>query len=112
MTTEATIPSFIGAPVQRREDPSLFTGTAGYVEDLTPTGTLHLAIVRSPFAYADIAGIDTSAVMNMPGVWAVNTPEDVVDARMPPALRPDRYVPRRYPLFKEERGCPATRWSP
>lgn len=100
MTTETAIPSFIGSPVQRREDPALITGTARYVDDLTPTGTLHLAIVRSPLPHADIAGIDASAIEDLPGVWAVITPDDVADVRMPPSPRPDRNVPRRYPLVQ------------
>lgn len=100
MTIEASIPSFIGAPVQRREDPSLITGTARYVDDLTPTGTLHVAVVRSPLPHAEITSIDTSAIEEIPGVWAVITPEDVSDVSMPPTPRPDRNVPRRYPLVQ------------
>lgn len=100
MTTEPSIPSFIGAPVQRREDPSLITGTARYVDDLAPTGTLHLAIVRSPFPHADITEIDASAAKELPGVWAVITPDQVADVVMPPAPRPERNVPRRYPLVQ------------
>ncbi|MFP4074838.1 MAG: hypothetical protein ACLFVZ_12475, partial [Actinomycetota bacterium] len=68
MTSEAVIPSFIGAPVQRREDPALVSGTARYVDDISPTGTLHLALVRSPFAHADITDIDVSAAKEAPGV--------------------------------------------
>ena len=100
MTTEALIPSFIGAPVQRREDPALVSGNARYVDDITPTGTLHLVIVRSPFAHADITDIDISAAVDAPGVWAVITPDEVADVDMPPAPRPDRNVPRRYPLVQ------------
>ncbi len=100
VTTEALIPSFIGAPVQRREDPALVSGTARYVDDITPMGTLHLAIVRSPFAHADITEIDTSAAKGAPGVWAIITPEDVADVDMPPTPRPDRNVPRRFPLVQ------------
>ena len=100
MTTEAVIPSFIGAPVQRREDPALITGTARYVDDIAPTGTLHLAIVRSPFPHAEITGIETEAAREMPGVWAVLTPEDVMDVRMPPTPNPDKNVPRRFPLVQ------------
>lgn len=44
MTTESLIPSFIGAPVQRREDPALITGTATYVDDIAPDGTFTLAL--------------------------------------------------------------------
>jgi carbon-monoxide dehydrogenase large subunit len=100
VTTESIIPSFIGAPVQRREDPALVSGTATYVEDLTPTGTLYLAIVRSPLPHADVTGIDTSAAEESPGVWRVIRPEDVSEAVMPPTPRPDRNVPRRWPLVQ------------
>jgi len=100
VTIETVIPSFIGAPVQRREDPALVTGTGRYVDDITPVGTLHLAVVRSPFAHADITEIDVSGVKGMPGVWAVITPEDVADVVMPPTPRPDRNVPRRFPLVQ------------
>lgn len=100
MTTEAVIPSFLGAPVQRREDPALVSGTARYVDDITPTGTLHLAVVRSPFPHADITEIDVDAAKAAAGVWAVITPEDVKDVVMPPTPRPDRNVPRRFPLVQ------------
>lgn len=65
-----------------------------------PTGTLHLAVVRSPFAHADVTEIDISAAVDAPGVWAVITPDDVADVAMPPTPRPDRNVPRRYPLVQ------------
>ena len=100
MTTEAVIPSFIGAPVQRREDPALVSGTGRYVDDVTPSGTLHLALVRSPFAHALITDIDISAARDVRGVWAILTPEDVADVVMPPTPRPERNVPRRYPLVQ------------
>jgi len=100
VTTDALIPSFMGAPVQRREDPALVTGAGRYVEDITPVGTLHLAIVRSPFAHADVTGIDVDAARDASGVWAIITPDDVADAEMPPTPRPDRNVPRRFPLVQ------------
>lgn len=100
MTSEAVIPSFKSAPVRRREDPALIAGNATYVEDILPTGTLHLAIVRSPFAHADITSIDVAEAKVAPGVWAVITPEDVADVQMPPTPRPDRNVPQRFPLVQ------------
>ena len=106
VTTEAVIPSFIGAPVQRREDPALVSGTARYVDDITPTGTLYLALVRSPFAHADITAIDDTAAREAPGVWAVISPEDVSDVAMPPSPRPERNVPRRFPLVQERALMP------
>jgi carbon-monoxide dehydrogenase large subunit len=100
VTTESLIPSFIGAPVQRREDPALVAGAGRYVDDLTPTGTLYLALVRSPFAHADITEIDVDAAREARGVWDVITPSDVAEVVMPPTPRPDRNVPRRYPLVQ------------
>ncbi len=100
MTTEMTIPSFIGAPVQRREDPSLITGTARYVDDIAPAGTLFLAIVRSPFPHALVTSIDTDSAREVDGVRAIITPEDVSDVVMPPAPNPDRNIPRRFPLVQ------------
>ncbi|MDX1469666.1 MAG: xanthine dehydrogenase family protein molybdopterin-binding subunit, partial [Acidimicrobiia bacterium] len=100
MTTDSAIPSFIGAPVQRREDPSLITGTARYVDDISPKGTLHLEVVRSPFAHARITEIDVEAAGEAPGVWAILTPDDVADVSMPPTPNPRRNVPRRFPLVQ------------
>ena len=100
MTTEPAIPSFLGAPVQRREDPALITGMARYVDDITPNGTLYLALVRSPFAHAEVTGIDVEAAHEVPGVWAIITSEDVADVLMPPTPNPARNVPRRYPLVQ------------
>ncbi len=76
------------------------TGTARFVDDLTPSGTLYLAIVRSPFGHADITEIDVSAAEAAPGVWAIITPDDVSAVVMPPAPRPERNVPRRFPLVQ------------
>jgi len=76
------------------------SGTGRYVDDITPTGTLYLAIVRSPFAHAEITAIDVEAAKELPGVWAVIAPEDVADVVMPPTPRPDRNVPRRFPLVQ------------
>ena len=100
MTTESIIPSFIGAPVQRREDPALIRGTGRYVDDITPAGTLHLAVVRSPFPHADVLSLDIDAALEIDGVRAIITPEHVSDIRMPPTPNPDRNVPRRFPLVQ------------
>ncbi|MDH3463486.1 MAG: molybdopterin-dependent oxidoreductase, partial [Acidimicrobiia bacterium] len=100
MTTQSVIPSFIGAPVQRREDPALVRGTARYVDDIAPAGTLHLALVRSPFPHALITAIDFDAAREVEGVWAIITPDDVADVTMPPEPNPDKNIPRRFPLVQ------------
>ena len=90
----------IPTSVPRVEDPALIQGRATFTEDLTPAGTLYLAIVRSPFPHARITSIDASAAESAPGVWAVLTPEDVTDLSMPPEPDPDRNIPRRYALVQ------------
>ena len=56
------IPYFEPRSQLRLEDRRLITGSGRYVADLAPTGTLHLAFVRSTEAHARITTVDTSAV--------------------------------------------------
>jgi aerobic carbon-monoxide dehydrogenase large subunit len=69
--------SVMGGAVRRREDPALIQGYGEYVDDLTRTGLLHVAFVRSPVARGKITSLDTEAAKKMPGVVAVYTHEDV-----------------------------------
>jgi carbon-monoxide dehydrogenase large subunit len=57
--------------LRRREDVRLLTGKGRYTGDIRPSHLLHVVLVRSPHAHADIIGIDTSAACTMPGVIAV-----------------------------------------
>jgi carbon-monoxide dehydrogenase large subunit len=98
-------PRHVGRSLRRKEDPRLITGRATYVDDLTLTGTLHAAIVRSPEAHARIVSIDPSAALAREGVRAVFTGEDLDDvlAPMPCAWVPpgvDLKSPVRWPLAK------------
>jgi carbon-monoxide dehydrogenase large subunit len=67
----------MGGSVRRREDPALIQGYGEYVDDLTRTGMLHVAFVRSPVARGKITSLDTEAAKKMPGVVAVYTHDDV-----------------------------------
>ena len=69
--------SVMGGAVRRREDPALIQGYGEYVDDLTRTGLLHVAFVRSPVARGKITSLDTEAAKKMPGVVAVYTHDDV-----------------------------------
>ena len=69
--------SVMGGAVRRREDPALIQGYGEYVDDLTRTGMLHVAFLRSPMARAKITKLDTSAAKAMQGVVAVYTHDDV-----------------------------------
>ena len=68
---------YMGAPVKRREDPRLITGSSVYVDDLQLTGMVHVAFVRSIYAHANIKGIDASEATSMPGVVAIMTSADL-----------------------------------
>jgi len=79
-----------GSGIKRREDPRLITGKAKYTDDIKLPGLLHMAVVRSPYAHANIKSIDTSAAEAMDGVVAVFTGEDITLAPIPTAwLIPD-----------------------
>ncbi|PXY31012.1 xanthine dehydrogenase family protein molybdopterin-binding subunit [Prauserella muralis] len=69
--------SLLGTEVRRVEDPELLRGEGSYVDNLAIEGVLHLAFVRSPFAHAEITGIDVSEAEKADGVVAVYTAADL-----------------------------------
>jgi len=71
--TENRTNTVIGTRMLRREDPALLTGEGKYTNDLNIPGSLHLAVLRSPYAHAKIISIDTAAAKALPGVVAVYT---------------------------------------
>ena len=73
----------MGNAVLRQEDPDLLTGTARYVGDMSPPGTVHLAFVRSVMAHARIEAVDTEAARAAPGVLGVFTATDLPIAPQP-----------------------------
>lgn len=66
----------IGEPVKRVEDARLVTGKGRYSDDLLP-GAWEMAVLRSPHAHAKILSINVDAVVDIPGVHAVYTYEDL-----------------------------------
>ncbi len=66
----------VGAPVQRREDPRLVRGDGRYLDDLAHDA-LAAAFVRSPHAAARIVDIDVTGAIDVDGVVAVWTWEDL-----------------------------------
>ncbi len=69
--------SFIGSPVERREDLRFVRGRGQYVDDLSVDGLLHAVIVRSAMAHGRIRSIDVSEALRVPGVHAVITERDI-----------------------------------
>jgi carbon-monoxide dehydrogenase large subunit len=69
-----------GSRVPRVEDSRFLRGEGRYVDDVlvdSHAGTLHAAVLRSPHAHARIVDIDVSGVLDVPGVHAVWTWEDL-----------------------------------
>ncbi|OLT45902.1 carbon monoxide dehydrogenase [Saccharomonospora sp. CUA-673] len=69
----------VGTAVPRREDPQLLAGKGNWTGNIAPPGTVHVAVLRSPFARARIASIDVTEAAGMPGVVAVYTGADLAD---------------------------------
>ncbi len=71
------ISRYVGARVRRKEDPRLITGISLYVDDLKLPGMLSVAFVRSTYPHARIRRIDPAPALQMPGVVAVITGEQL-----------------------------------
>jgi aerobic carbon-monoxide dehydrogenase large subunit len=67
----------LGAPIKRVEDPRFITGNGNYLDDIKLASMAHMAILRSPYAHANIRSVDTSRAAAMPGIIAVFTGADI-----------------------------------
>jgi aerobic carbon-monoxide dehydrogenase large subunit len=65
-----------GEPVRRREDARLITGKGRYLDDIGHRA-LAAAFVRSPHAHARIVDIDVEAALDVEGLVAIYTYEDL-----------------------------------
>jgi carbon-monoxide dehydrogenase large subunit len=70
----------MGHRMKRKEDPRFIQGAGQYVDDVKLPGMLYMDIVRSPYAHAKINEIDASAALEMEGVVAVITGQDLKEA--------------------------------
>jgi len=85
---------YFGQPIKRNEDPRLLTGQALFTDDVHLPGMLHVAFVRSDYAHGAIRSIDTRAALEMPGVIAIYTAEDLGNYWQPgPLLVPPPPIP-------------------
>jgi carbon-monoxide dehydrogenase large subunit len=64
----------------RLEDAALVTGAGRFTEDLALPEQVHAVFVRSAFGHAEVASVDGSTAAAMPGVLAVITGQELVDA--------------------------------
>src|SRR5947207_1198671 len=91
-----------GEPIPRREDPRLVSGNGRYLDDLGGDA-LAAAFVRSPYAHARIVDVDVTDALDVDGLVAIYTYEDL-DGRVAEPLpllipHPALRAPRTgYPL--------------
>ncbi|WP_461024567.1 aerobic carbon-monoxide dehydrogenase large subunit [Thalassiella azotivora] len=102
-----------GSPVKRVEDPRLLRGEGRYLDDLG-RDALVAAFVRSPHAHARVLDVDVTGALEVDGVVAVYTYDDLADddaahgsnvSQPLPLLipHPALHAPRTgYPLAKDE----------
>ncbi len=80
MTTDTTLntpPEIggIGHSIRRHEDDRFIQGAGNYLDDIELPGMLHMAILRSPVAHANLVSINADEASALPGVVAVVTGE-------------------------------------
>jgi len=63
--------TLIGKRIDRIDGPLKATGAAKYSYDINRPGMLWAKVVTSPYAHAEVSGIDTSAAEAIPGVKGV-----------------------------------------
>lgn len=66
----------VGEGIARREDPRLLRGEGRYLDDLGHDA-YHVAIVRSPYAHATIVDIDITDALDVDGLIAIITYDDL-----------------------------------
>ncbi len=94
--------SVFGANVPRLEDSKLLRGEGRFVDDIKLPGMLEAAFVRSTHAHAKIRGIEKSAALEVPGVHAVLTLDDLQSH-----LQTDRLVVGLpSPSYRQDRNRP------
>jgi carbon-monoxide dehydrogenase large subunit len=95
-----------GEPVRRREDARLIVGRGRYLDDIGHTA-LAAAFVRSPHAHARVVDIDVEGALDVEGLVAIYTYDDLTGpmAEPLPVLipHPQLTAPRTgYPLAREK----------
>ena len=63
----------VGQPVTRIEDTRLITGEGKFTDDLKLPNMVYGVFLRSPYAHANITGIDYEEALKMPGVVDIFT---------------------------------------
>src|SRR5688500_12115324 len=86
--------NIIGKRARRVEGGRKVSGTMPYAADVVAPRMLHVRLVTSPHAHADIESVDASAALRVPGVVAVYTGRDVHPDGPEPSTRADSILAR------------------
>lgn len=93
----------VGKPVPRKDALDKLRGQARYIDDYNFSDILHIATVRSPYAYGRLKGIDKSAAERMPGVVGVITADQVPGKNAVPLVFEDEpFLAHEYVRFHGE----------
>ena len=89
---------YIARKRRTKEDRRFIVGAGRYAADIALPGTLHVALVASPYPFARILSIDPRAALAAPGVKAVVTGDELERATGPLMSGLDIPKVKRYPL--------------
>ena len=77
MTATTDTPTALGRPIKRKEDAKLLHGQTNWTDNIQLPGTVHMAILRSPYAHAKITKLDVSAAKKRANVVDVLGAEEL-----------------------------------
>ncbi|WP_316741703.1 xanthine dehydrogenase family protein molybdopterin-binding subunit [Streptomyces sp. MK7] len=104
--TDQAVEREVGRARLRKEDARLITGQTNWTDNISVTGLLHLAILRSPMAHARIERIDVAPALQRPGVVAAFSGRDLAEGlgSLPCAwpVTEDMVLPDHPPLALDE----------
>lgn len=82
--------SIVGKSVKRLDAPDKVKGTAKYIDDLSFTGMLYGAVVRSPHPHAEILEIKLEKALKVKGVAGIYTAKDIPGKNIIPLIHQDQ----------------------
>ncbi len=98
----------VGKERRRKEDAHLITGRTRWTDNIVLPGMLHLALLRSPYAHANITSISVAGAAEFPGVIGAWAGTDFPEQGGLPCAWPitaDMKSPVRLPVAVERVNC-------